>query len=295
MNRLFGLFLTALSFLTLPAAAQTAASEFEPVDKGLNLIPAASPMKHMIHDFHNELLIIIFAISIFVLALLIYTIVRYHHRVNKTPSTTTHNTLLEVIWTAIPVIILIIIIIPSFKVLYYQERIPEDAMIIKAEGRQWYWTYEYPDAGIKFDARGLWDTAQTTDEDALKLAAESRANWLINNGDPRRLLETDNRVVLPVDTNIRVQITGADVIHAWAVPAFGVKRDAQPGRLNETWFRAEKEGVFYGQCSEICGTGHGFMPIAIEIVSKERYAQWLEEAKQKFAMDPQPTTTPQQN
>ncbi|MDX2103236.1 MAG: cytochrome c oxidase subunit II, partial [Alphaproteobacteria bacterium] len=201
----------------------------------------------------------------------------------------THNTLLEVVWTAIPVIILIIIAIPSFKLLYFQERFPETELTLKATGRQWYWSYEYPDHAIAFDARGLWDTAATTDDAARKAAEDARVNWLLNNGDPRRLLETDNRVVVPVGANVRVQITGADVIHAWAVPAFGVKRDAMPGKLNETWFRAEHEGVYYGMCSEICGTGHGYMPIAIEVVSKEKFAAWLADAKQRFASIPQTT------
>lgn len=278
MHRLFALFITLLA---TPAFAET--SPYEPVNKGLGMIAAATPVKHQIHDLHNMLLVIIIAISVFVLALLAYTVIRFNKRNNPVPSTTTHHTMLEVIWTAIPVIILLVIAIPSMKLLYYSDRAVEADMTIKAEGHQWYWSYEYPDHGVKFDARALWDTPQTTDADAKKLVAESKPSWLIDNGEPRRLLETDNRLVVPVGTTVRVLVSAADVIHSWAVPAFGVKMDAMPGHLNETWFKAEVEGVFYGQCSEICGTGHGYMPIAIEVVSQERFKAWIEQAKLKFA------------
>ncbi len=280
-------YIFAFIFTLLPVSAFAEISPFEPVNGGLDLVAAATSIKEHIHDLHLELLYIIFAISIFVLGLLIYTVIRYHRRNNPTPSTTTHHMTLEIVWTVIPVLILLAIGYPSIKLIYYQDRIPESELTIKTVGHQWYWSYEYPDSNIAFDARPLWDTPQTTDEQARAAAAEARANWLLNNGDPRRLLETDNRVVVPVDTTVRVLITGADVIHAWAVPAFGVKRDAMPGKLNETWFKAEHEGVFYGQCSEICGTGHGFMPIAIEVVSKEKFAAWLEDAKKRFASNQQ--------
>jgi cytochrome c oxidase subunit 2 len=190
------------------------------------------------------------------LALLGYVIVRFRASNNPTPSKVTHNTAIEVIWTVVPVLILVVIAIPSFKLLYLQKVIPESEMTVKAIGLQWYWTYEYPDHGdITFDA------LMVADAD-------------LQEGQPR-LLETDNRLVLPVETNIRVLVTADDVIHAWAVPAFGVKIDAIPGRINETWVRIEREGTYYGQCSELCGINHGFMPIAVDA--------WVEKAKREFA------------
>lgn len=280
-------------FLLLAAPAAALAALGEPIPKGFNLQASGSPVKTMVHDFHNELLVIITAITVIVLLLLLYVITRYHHRVNKTPDVNfTHNTKLEVIWTAIPIIILLVIAYPSFKLLYFSDRTPNPEMTIKVTGYQWYWSYEYPDhGGFKFDARPLWDTPQTTDEQALKLAAEYKPNWLIDNGTPRRLFETDNRVVLPIDTNIRILVTANDVIHSFAMPSLALKKDAIPGHLNETWVRIEKEGVYYGQCSEICGTGHGYMPIAIEAVSKEAFAAWAERARTKFVANGGSITT----
>lgn len=280
MSRLFVLLAALFSFT--PAVAH--ANLGEPVPMGLNLQASGSPVKDMIEGLHHNLLIIITLITIFVLVALIYTIIRYHHRNNATPDVTfTHSTKIEVIWTLIPVLILLGIAYPSFKLLYYSDRTPNPEMTLKVEGRQWYWNYEYPDhGGFKFDARALWDTPQTTNDQAKQLANESKANWLIDNGEPRRLLETDNRIVLPVDTNVRILVTASDVIHSFAVPALALKTDAIPGHLNETWVRITKEGVYYGQCSEICGTGHGYMPIAIEAVSKEKFAEWAAKARTKF-------------
>lgn len=272
--------------VTWLAAGVAQASDFfvgEPIPKGIDLQAAASPVKETMHDFHWLLLAIITAIVVIVFMLLAYVMIRFRRSRNPVPSTTTHNVVIEVIWTAIPVLILAVIAVPSFKLLYYQDRTPQPEMTLKVVGHQWYWSYEYPDHGnFKFDARPIWDGPTTTQEQALQLVAESKPNWLIDAGAPRRLLETDNRVVVPVETNVRVLVTAADVLHSWAVPAFGVKKDAIPGRLNETWFRVDREGVYFGQCSEICGTGHGFMPIAIEAVSKERFAQWAEAAKKRF-------------
>ena len=225
---------------------------------------AASPVMARIDSFHNMLLVIITLITVFVLSLLIYVMVRFKAKRNPVPSTTSHNTLIEVLWTVVPIMILVIIAVPSFKLLYFQKVIPEAGMTIKAVGNQFYWTYEYPDHdGLTFDA-------VLKDRDALE-------------GDEPWLLATDNRVVVPVATNIRLLITASDVIHAWAVPALGVKMDAVPGRLNESWMRVDREGVYYGQCSEFCGTNHGFMPIAVEAVSKEAFAAWLEKAREEFA------------
>ncbi|PWC56369.1 cytochrome c oxidase subunit II [Azospirillum sp. TSO22-1] len=226
----------------------------------LGLQPAASPVKHALDDFHNLLLVIITAITLLVFALLVAVAVRFNAKRNPTPSSTSHNTLLEVAWTVVPVIILIVIAVPSFRVLYMMEVTPEAEMTIKVTGRQWYWDYEYPDQG------GFAYSSYMIQEADLKPGQ-------------KRLLEVDNRVVVPVNTVVRVQLTAGDVIHAWALPAFGVKKDAVPGRLNETWFKVEKEGVYYGQCSEICGTNHGFMPIAVEAMSKEKFAEWVAKAK----------------
>ncbi len=230
----------------------------QPWEMGLQ--PAASPVKHALDDFHNLLLVIIIGITLLVLALLVVVAMRFNAKRNPTPSSTSHNTLLEVAWTVVPVILLIVIAVPSFRVLYMMEVTPEAEMTIKATGRQWYWDYEYPDhGGFAF------------------------SSYMIQDADlkpgQKRLLEVDNRVVVPVNTTVRMQLTAGDVIHAWALPAFGVKKDAVPGRLNETWFKVEKEGVYYGQCSEICGTNHGFMPIAGEAVSKEKFDEWVAKAK----------------
>ena len=251
----------ALSLIALAAGGAVAA---QPTPWQMGLQPAASPVMDEINSFHNLLLVIIFAIAIFVLALLAYVMWRFSAKRNPIPSKTSHNTFIEVIWTAVPILILVVIAIPSFKLLYFMDRTSEAEMTLKAIGHQWYWSYEYPDHGdFTFDS--------------LMLADDE-----LEDGQPR-LLEVDNRVVLPVDTNIRILITADDVLHSWAMPAFGVKTDAVPGRVNETWVRIEREGIYYGQCSELCGVNHGYMPIAVEAVSREAFALWVEEAKEEFA------------
>lgn len=239
---------------TYPALAETLG---QPVPWGLGLQEHASPMKAKMEHFHDVLLMpLITAISLFVLGLLIYVAIRFNAKSNPTPSKTTHHTMLEVVWTLVPVIILVWLVIPSMKMLYYVDKTPNPEMSIKVTGYQWYWGYEYPDhGGVNFLANML-------KEEELKP------------GQPR-LLATDNEVVLPVDTDIQILITASDVLHAWAVPALGVKMDAVPGRTNETWVRIEKEGTFYGQCSELCGVGHGFMPIQVKAVSKAAFAEWV--------------------
>lgn len=230
----------------------------------ITFIDAASPVMERINSFHNFVLVIIILIALFVTGLLGYVMVRFRASANPVPSTTTHNPLLEVLWTVIPVLILVVIAVPSFRLLFFQAEVPEPELTLRVTGHQWYWTYEYPDNGnFVFDAVMLQD-------DELK---EGQL----------RLLETDNHVVLPIDTNIRIEITADDVIHAWAIPAFGVKTDAVPGRNNATWTRILREGVFYGQCMELCGINHGFMPIVVEAVSKERFKAWVVEAQAKFA------------
>jgi cytochrome c oxidase subunit II len=226
--------------------------------------PAASPVMQDIEDFHRFVLYIIIAICLLVFGLLLWIIIRYNHRSNPVPGKVTHNTLLEVAWTIIPVIILVVIAIPSFKLLYYEAEIPPPDLTIKAIGHQWFWSYQYPKGNFQFDSLGLSDAA------ALK------------KGEPR-LLGVDNVVVVPVNKVVRVITTGADVIHSWAVPQFGVKMDAVPGRLNETWFKATIEGTYYGQCSELCGARHAYMPIEVRVVSQDAYNDWLLGAKKKFA------------
>lgn len=259
-------FLTAFSMifgLMIMIAMPALAAESDAVNWGLGFQGAASEGAVRIHDFHDMLFIIISAITVFVFLLLVYVTVRYNRRANPTPSKTTHNVLLEILWTVIPVVILIIIAVPSFKILYKNDRIAEPEMTLKITGYQWYWGYEYPDQG------GINFMSYMVQEDDLR-------------EDQKRLLSTDSVVVLPIDTNIAILVTASDVIHSWAMPALGVKIDAVPGRTNETWFRIEKPGIYYGQCSEICGKDHAFMPIEIHAVSKEDFSIWVEKAKEEL-------------
>ena len=255
-----------LAVASLPALAA------EPVPWQRGFQAAVSPSMKEIVKFHNLLLVITGVVVVVVLGLLLFAVWRFAEKRNPTPSKTTHNTLLEVGWTTIPIIILVVIAIPSFKLLYFTDRIETADLTLKATGRQWYWSYEYPDHGnFTFDANMI-PTAE------LK-------------GDQRRLMETDNRVVLPVGKTVRLLFTASDVLHSWAVPAFGIKLDAVPGRLNETWVRADKEGVYYGFCSELCGVNHSYMPIAVEVVSQERFDAWVKEAQVKFARVETPETS----
>ena len=236
---------------------------------------SATPVMENITNFHDFLLWVIIAITLFVLLLLVVVMVRFNARSNPTPSRTTHNTLVEVLWTVVPIVILLVIAVPSFKLLFLQLNIPPADVTVKATGKQWYWTYNYPDGKFEFDSLMLQDA------DRKKLQPE-----------PPRLLGVDNEMVVPVNKVVRVLTTGADVIHAFAVPSFGIKIDAIPGRINETWFKATREGVYYGQCSELCGKDHAFMPIAVRVVSDQAYTAWVEEAKKKFAIDERaPATT----
>jgi cytochrome c oxidase subunit 2 len=236
-----------------------------PVDYQFGFQAAASPVMESIEDFHRLLFYIIVAICIFVLALLVWIVVRYRAGANPVASKTHHNTLLEVAWTIIPVIILVLIAIPSFRLLYLEHDIPKADVTIKAIGKQWFWTYQYPGSGdFQFDSLGL------SDEDAAKA------------GKPR-LLGVDNALYVPVNKNIVVETAGADVIHSFAMPQMGVKIDAVPGRINYTWFKPTKEGVYYGQCSELCGARHAYMPIELHVVSEAEYNAWLASAKTKYA------------
>ena len=253
----------------LPMAAMAGLGQPTPWQIGFQ--QSASPIMDTITWFHDFLLIIITLITLFVLALLLIVIFKFNARANPVPSKTTHNTLIEVAWTVIPVIILVAIAIPSFRLLFDQLTIPPADVTIKATGKQWFWTYDYPDNGFSFDSLMLQDA------DRKKISPE-----------PPRLLAVDNEVVVPVNKVIRVQVIGADVIHAFAVPSFGIKIDAVPGRLNETWFLATREGVYYGQCSELCGKDHAYMPITVRVVNDRDYLAWLDQAKKKFANRPSP-------
>tara|TARA_B100000927_G_scaffold288513_1_gene283244 strand:- start:25 stop:879 length:855 start_codon:yes stop_codon:yes gene_type:complete len=253
--------LLVIGMMSLIVTSSVHAAKPEPWQLGFQ--PAATDMMARISSFNDFLLILMTAITVFVLGLMVYVMVRFNAKANPVPSKTSHNTLIEVVWTVIPILILLVIAVPSFRLLYDQAT-PEADMTIKATGYQWYWGYEYPDHGdIAFDALMLEDN-------------ELQPGQL-------RLLTTDNAVVVPVDTTVRVLVTAADVIHNWAMPAFGVKMDAYPGRLNETWFRANKTGIYYGQCSELCGIRHSFMPIMVKVVEKEEFTAWVEQAKVEFA------------
>jgi cytochrome c oxidase subunit II len=269
MSRL-GAMLAAL--FTAVAAAPVLAQEIigQPRPWGLGFQPSVTPIKDQMHDFHNMLLVIITAISLFVLALLVFVMLRFRESANKTPSKTTHNTLIEITWTTVPVLILVVIAIPSFRLLYASDRIPEAEITIKATGLQWYWNYEY-----EHPERG------TFQFDSFMLSEEEAAAA----GLPR-LLGVDQEIVVPTDTTIRVVVTAGDVLHAFAVPAFGVKIDAVPGRLNETWFRVTTPGRYFGQCSELCGTGHAYMPIQVRAVPREEYDAWLDEMAEQYAEAP---------
>tara|TARA_R110002124_G_scaffold48028_5_gene142242 strand:- start:17260 stop:18141 length:882 start_codon:yes stop_codon:yes gene_type:complete len=233
----------------------SAASVAQPKPWQVTFQEAASPVMEQINSFNTFTLWIVVPIVVLVLALLIICAVRFNSNANPTPSKTTHNTIIEIVWTVVPVLILVVLAVPSFRLLYNQLEIPEAEMTIKATGYQWYWGYEYPDNNdIAFDSYMLQDDERGPN-------------------DPR-LLAVDNEIVVPVGKVIRVQVTAADVLHSFAMPSMGLKMDAVPGRLNETWFKAEREGIYYGQCSELCGVLHAFMPIAIRVVSDDQFQQW---------------------
>jgi cytochrome c oxidase subunit 2 len=249
------------------AAAQEPLGRPHPWQTGLQ--QSVTPVMDSLVSFNNFLLVIITLITVFVLSLLLTVIVKFNARANPTPSRTTHNTLIEVVWTVVPVIILVVIAVPSFRLLFFQLNTPPADLTIKATGKQWFWTFTYPDNGpFEFDSLLLQDA------DRKKIQPE-----------PPRLLAVDNPIVVPVNKIVRVQTIAADVIHAFAVPSFGIKIDAIPGRLNEVWFKATREGIYYGQCSELCGKDHAFMPIEVRVVSEQAFNTWLEEAKKKFAVN----------
>jgi cytochrome c oxidase subunit 2 len=237
----------------------------------LGMQAPATPITERIHAFHNELLVIIFVISLFVFGLLLYIMIRFNARAHPAPSRTTHNTLIEVLWTVIPVLILVTIAIPSFKLMYYMDRVPDSKMTIKITGHQWYWEYAYPDQGnFSFNSNLI------ADKD-------------LKPGD-KRLLEVDNPLVIPVDTTIRVQVAGSDVIHSWFMPSFGVQEYAVVGRLNEAWMRVNNVGTYYGECNQICGVNHAMMPIKVVVMNQADFDKWVAQAKTAFAAPGEDTT-----
>lgn len=252
-----------------------------PVDGAMGFQPSATELKEDIVWLDTMLLYIITVITIFVTGLLIWVMIRYNARRNPKPATFTHNSPLEVAWTVVPIIILVFIGAFSLPVLFKQQEIPTADITIKATGYQWYWGYEYVDEGFAFDSYMIGAPATGGDN---RMTPEVEAQ-LIEAGYQKEhfLLATDTAMVVPVGKTIVVQVTASDVIHAWTIPAFGVKQDAVPGRLAQLWFKAEQEGVFFGQCSELCGIAHAYMPITVKVVSEEAYAAWLEEAKVEYA------------
>jgi cytochrome c oxidase subunit II len=258
---------TALIFgILLPSAGVAWAGLGQPTPWQMDLQDSASPVMQDVANFHFFLLWVIAVISAFVLALLLICIVRFNARANPTPSRTTHNTPIEILWTIVPVIILAAIAVPSFRLLFVQLEVPKPDLTVKVTGKQWFWSYSYPDNGnFEFDSLMV----QEKDLKPGQL----------------RLLAVDNEMVVPVNKVVHVLVTGADVIHSFAVPSFGIRMDAVPGRLNETWFKATIEGVFYGQCSELCGKDHSFMPIAVRVVSEGDFATWVGEAKKKYSAE----------
>lgn len=261
LHRFFiGLSTFALSWIA--GAAQAS----QPTPKAYGFQDAATPLMADIHEFHDAILLpMMVGISVFVLGLLVWVAIRYNTKANPVPSRTTHNVAIEIVWTVVPVLILLWIAAPSFAIIDKEDNIPEAELTVKAIGHQWYWSYEYPDyEGLSFDSIMLSD-------------AEAASA-----GKPR-LLSTDTHVVVPEDTIVKVLITSVDVNHAWAMPSFGVKRDAIPGRINETWFQVDKPGIYHGQCSELCGIKHGFMPITVEVVTKEEFAIWAKDAQALYA------------
>jgi cytochrome c oxidase subunit II len=263
LKRLIAFVVTGVTVIGAGGVAWAGLGQPSPWELGLQ--QSASPVMDDIVWFHNFLLWLIAAIAVFVLVLLAIVVLRFNARANPTPSRTTHNTAIEIIWTVVPVLILVMVAVPSFRLLFYQLKVPAADLTVKVTGKQWFWSYSYPDSKFEFDS------LMVQDKD-------------LKPGQPR-LLAVDNEMVVPVNKVVRVLVTGADVIHSFSVPSFGIKIDAIPGRLNETWFKAEREGMYYGQCSQLCGRDHAFMPIAVHVVSEKEYTAWLDQAKKKFADD----------
>jgi cytochrome c oxidase subunit 2 len=263
LKRLIIFVATGVALIAAGGVAWAGLGQPSPWELGLQ--QSASPVMDDIVWFHNYLLWLIAAIALFVLVLLATVAVKFNARANPVPSRTTHNTFIEIIWTVLPVLILVAVAVPSFRLLFYELKVPAADLTVKVTGKQWFWSYSYPDSKFEFDSLMVQDK-------------DIKPGQL-------RLLSVDNEMVVPVNKVVHVLITGADVIHSFSVPSFGIKIDAIPGRLNETWFKAEREGMYYGQCSQLCGRDHAFMPIAVHVVSEKDYTAWLDQAKKKYADD----------
>lgn len=273
-----GLF-AATTLTPFVASAQSILGELpiigQPQAGGIGFQPAATSLAAEIHWLDNFLLVIITAIALFVTGLLAWVVIRYNKNANKEPATFTHNSPLEVAWTIVPILILVGIGAFSLPVLFDQQRIPEGEVVVKVTGYQWYWGYEYPEEeGVEFSSYMI-----GADEGNMMTAEVSEKLTLAGYSDDQFLLATDTAVVVPVGKTVVMQVTGGDVIHSWTVPAFGVKQDGIPGRLAQLWFKAEQEGIYFGQCSELCGIAHAYMPITVKVVSEAKYAEWLEAVK----------------
>ncbi len=261
------------AFAAVPAMAQEGLEVVgQPIPGGIGFQPAATELMRDIRWLDGMLNIIITVITLFVTALIIYCIVRYSRKANPTPGTFTHNSPIEVAWTVIPIVVLVFIGAFSLPILFKQQEIPKADITIKVTGYQWYWGYEYVDHEFGFDS--------------FMLAKEELADS--GYAPEQYLLATDTAVVVPVGKTVVMNVTGADVIHSWTIPAFGVKQDAVPGRIAQLWFAAEKEGIYFGQCSELCGKDHAYMPITVKVVSEAAYEQWLNGAIEEYAGVPQP-------
>lgn len=261
--------LAAIAGLGLAGGAQAQPVVGIPHQWQMAFPPSYTTVMDKVESLHNLLLVIITLISLFVLALLLYVVFRFHVSRNPTPSMVTHNTVLEIAWTIVPILILVVIAIPSFRLLYYSDKAPDAAMTVKVTGHQWYWQYEYPDQGnFSIDSRILAEADRVKQKPQIP-----------------RLLAVDNEMVIPVNTTIRIIGTGADVMHAWTVPGFGIKKTVIPGRLNEGWINVEHEGYYFGECSQICGQNHTYMPIAVRVVSKAEFDNWVEQQKKAAGLD----------
>ena len=267
LKRLIIFVATGVALIAAGGVAWAGLGQPSPWELGLQ--QSASPVMDDIVWFHNYLLWLIAAIALFVLVLLAIVTVKFNARANPVPSRTTHNTFIEIIWTVVPVLILVAVAVPSFRLLFYELKVPAADLTVKVTGKQWFWSYSYPDSKFEFDSLMVQDK-------------DIKPGQL-------RLLSVDNEMVVPVNKVVHVLVTGADVIHSFSVPSFGIKIDAIPGRLNETWFKAEREGMYYGQCSQLCGRDHAFMPIAVRVVSEKDYTAWLDQAKKKYADDNVPS------
>jgi cytochrome c oxidase subunit II len=262
-KRLIAIVLAGLAVIAVGGVAWAGLGQPSPWELGLQ--QSATPVMDDITWFHDFLLWLIAAIVLFVLVLLAIVVVKFNARANPEPSRTTHNTAIEIVWTVVPVLILVMVAVPSFRLLFYQLKVPPADVTVKVTGKQWFWSYSYPDSKFEFDSLMVQDKDLKTGQ--------------------LRLLSVDNDMVVPVNKVVKVLVTGADVIHSFSVPSFGIKIDAIPGRINETWFKADREGMYYGQCSQLCGRDHAFMPIAVHVVSEKEYTAWLDQAKKKYADD----------